>query len=85
MSASFRGHLPIVERLLAAGAQPDLQKKVLLVQWRWEVVHSTKPLGIDWYVSKEPPGFVNSGMRLWSNLQCIPPVKDMFIITANLF
>ena len=32
MSASFRGHLPIVERLLAAGAQADLQKKVLLVQ-----------------------------------------------------
>ena len=28
MAASFRGHLPIVERLLAAGAQPDLQKKV---------------------------------------------------------
>ena len=47
MSASFRGHLPIVERLLAAGAQPDLQKKVLLVQWRWEVVHSTKSLGVD--------------------------------------
>ena len=47
MSASSRGHLPIVERLLAAGAQPDLQTKVLLVQWRWEVVQSTKPLGIN--------------------------------------
>ena len=47
MSASSRGHLPIVERLLAAGAQPDVQTKVLLVQWRWEVVQSTKPLGID--------------------------------------
>ena len=47
MIASFRGHLAIVERLLAAGAQPDLQMKVLLVQWRWEVVQSTKPLGID--------------------------------------
>ena len=32
MSASFRGHLPIVERLLVAWAQPDLQEKVLLVQ-----------------------------------------------------
>ena len=49
MSSSSRGHLPIVERLLAAGAQPDLQEKVLLVQWRWEVVQSTKPLGVDWY------------------------------------
>ena len=44
LSASFRGRLPIVERLLAAGAQPDLQNKVLLVQWGWEVVQSTKPL-----------------------------------------
>ena len=48
MSASSGGHLPIVERLLAAGAQPDLQMKVLLVQWRWEVVQSTKPVGMDW-------------------------------------
>ena len=47
MFASFRGHLPIVERLLVARAQPDLQMKVLLVQWGWEVVQSTKPLGID--------------------------------------
>ena len=47
MAASFRGHLPIVERLLAAGAQPDLQKKVLLIQWWSEVVQSTKPLDIN--------------------------------------
>ena len=47
MSASSRGHLSIVERLLAAGAKPDLQKKVLLVQWRWEVMQSAKSLGID--------------------------------------
>ena len=40
MAASFGGHLPIVERLLSAGAQPDLQEKVLLVQWRWEVEQS---------------------------------------------
>ena len=52
----------MVERLLAAGAQPDLQKKVLLVQWRWEVVQPTKPLGVDYYVRKEPPGFVNNGL-----------------------
>ena len=38
MAASSEGHLTIVERLLAAGAQPDLQKKVLLVQWTWEVI-----------------------------------------------
>ena len=31
MAASFEGHLPIVERLLAAGVQPDLQRKVLLI------------------------------------------------------
>ena len=45
MSASFDGYLPIVERLLAAAAQPDLQRKVLLVQWGWEVMQSTKPFG----------------------------------------
>ena len=38
MAASSGGHLPIVERLLAAGAQPDLQKKVPLVQWGWKVI-----------------------------------------------
>ena len=37
MVASFRGHLPIVERLLAAGAKTDLQK-VLPIWLRWEVV-----------------------------------------------
>ena len=47
MSASSRGYLPIVERLLAEGAQPDLQEKVLLVQCGWEVVQLTKPLGAD--------------------------------------
>ena len=47
MTASSGGHFPIVERLLAAGAQPDLQKKVLLIQWGCEVVQSMKPLGVD--------------------------------------
>ena len=46
MSASSGGHLPIVERLLAAGAQPDLQMKVQLIQW--EVMQLTKPLGVDY-------------------------------------
>ena len=47
MAASFTGHLPIVERLLAAEAQPDLRMKVQLIQWGWEVGQSTNPLGID--------------------------------------
>ena len=46
MSASSGGHLPIVERLLAAGARPDLQMKVQLIHW--EVMQLTKPLGVDY-------------------------------------
>ena len=37
MVASFRGHLPIVERLLAARAKTDLQKVLPIWLW-WEVV-----------------------------------------------
>ena len=46
MAASSEGHLPIVERLLAAGALPDQQKKVFLSHWT--VMQSTKSLGVDY-------------------------------------
>ena len=80
MSASSGGHLPIVERLLAAGAQPDMQKKVLLIQWGWEVMQSTKSLGMNYYIYEQikSPAFVN-GVYLLCNLYCILAAKNDFV------
>ena len=56
--ASFKGHHKVVELLLGAGANPDLQNKVRTVLYmsneRWYVLHPVKPGAI----VTLPPGVV---------------------------